>query len=421
MISLTNINLKKKISCLVCGPDTTYYSKFFVDNFLYVDLNKNIFSKELIFESVKCFFIYIKKFKINYINLRLIFTLSCLIPIIRKKKIKKIVCFFDYSLIGKAVKKILGNEIILIGFQHSMRGAQMNRKKLISGYDYYFQWDEFKEKKNIKKCKFINFGSLKSHIMLEKLNNWKILNRQFSKVKNLILISTFGNININFEKKYFRNLKFNEKIKKAELIYKNLNKNKISIENERECQALEYILICHELKKVAKKFNLKLKIISRYEESALNFMEKSSKRLYQEKIFFDSFFDNYEILSANFYNKIKILFKYKSNSIIYTNVSSLGKELLAMNFKTIFYSFISNKIHNYYYDRKSIFCCLKKDSSKLEKKINFLKKLNLKRFLGYKKKTKITFNSFEPSKKNLTIFLNLTGLKVNKKFNFDEL
>lgn len=421
MITLTNINLEKKISCIVCGPDTTYYRKCFVNNFLYVDPSKNIFSKKLLFESVKCFFSYIKKFKINYINLRLIFTLSCLIPIIKKKKIKKIVCFFDYSLVGKAVKKILGNEIILIGFQHSMRGAQMNRKKLISGYDYYFQWDEFKEKKNVKKCKFINFGSLKSHIMLEKLNNWKILNKQFSKIKNLILISSFGDININFEKKYFRNLKFDEKIKKAELIYKKLNKNKISIKNEKECQALEYFLICHELKKITKKLNLKLKIISRYEESSLNFKEKSSKKLSQEKKFFDSFFDNYQILSANFYNRIKILFKYKSNSIIYTNISSLGKELLAINFKTIFFSFISNKIHKYYYDRKSIFCCVKKDSSIIEKKINFLKKLKLKGFLGYKKKTTITFNSFEPSKKNLTMFLNLTGLKVNKRFNIDKI
>ena len=340
---------------------------------------------------------------------------------LKKKKIKKIVCFFDYSLIGKAVKKILGNKITLIGFQHSARGAQMNRRKLIFGYDYYFQWDEFKEKKNLKKCKFIDFGSLKSHIVLDKLNKWKILNKQFSKVKNLILISSFGDININLEKKYFANLKFEEKIKKAELIYKKFNKNKNLINNERECQALEYFLICHELKKITKKFNLKLKIISRYEESALNFMEKSSKKLNKEKIFFDSFFDNYEILSANFYNRIKILLKYKSNSIIYTNVSSLGKELLAINFKTIFYSFISSKIHKYYYDRKSIFCCLKKDSSMLEKKINFLKKLNLKRFLDYKKKTKIIFNSFEPSKKNLIMFLNLTGLKVNKKFNFDDL
>ena len=55
-------------------------------------------------------------------------------------------------------------------------------------------------KKKIKNCKFINFGSLKSHIVLERFQSWKLMKKQFSKVKNIILISSFGDLNINFDK-----------------------------------------------------------------------------------------------------------------------------------------------------------------------------------------------------------------------------
>ena len=147
MISFKNLNSEKKFNCLVCGPDTTYYRKCFKNNFLYIDPSKNIFDKTLIFESIICFFDYIKKFKVNYVNLRLILTLSLVIPILRKNNINKVICFFDYVLLGKALKKLLGKKIVLIGLQHSMRAAYMNRTKLISGYDYYFQWDEYKKKK----------------------------------------------------------------------------------------------------------------------------------------------------------------------------------------------------------------------------------------------------------------------------------
>ena len=420
MISFKNLNSEKKFNCLVCGPDTTYYRKCFKNNFLYIDPSKNIFDKTLIFESIICFFDYIKKFKINYVNLRLILTLSLVIPILRKNNINKVICFFDYVLLGKALKKLLGKKIVLIGLQHSMRAAHMNRTKLISGYDYYFQWDEYKKKKKIKNCKFINFGSLKSHIVLERFQSWKLMKKQFSKVKNIILISSFGDLNINFDKKFFTNLNFDQKIQKAELLYEQFKEKKILL-SIRESQALEYFLICYELKKIVEKFKLKLKIISRYEKSHLNFMEKSSKRLKQEEEFFDFFFEKYKIISANFYNKVKILFNYKSNSIIYTNISSLGKELLAMNFKTIFFSFISGKIHKTYYDKNSIFCCIKKESKLLEKKIDLLRRLKLNTFKEYKKKTLSTFNSFEPKKKNLEYFLNLTGLKIDKRCNLDRI
>ena len=196
------VNLKRNYNCIISGPDPVQYREQFKKNYLFADLNQNLYSKDLLLKSFFLFFKLIFKFKPNYENLRVILTLSLIIPIIKKKSIKKIICFFDYSKLGKALKKILKKEIVLIGLQHSMRASHMDRENLIKGFDYYFLWDHYKHKNKIKNCKFINFGSLKSYVVLERQKKWNYLRKKFKKNKNLVLISLYGGHNSDFENRF---------------------------------------------------------------------------------------------------------------------------------------------------------------------------------------------------------------------------
>ena len=70
----------------------------------------------------------------------------------------------------------------------------MDRRKLIAGYDKYYLWDNYKLKNKITNCEFINFGALKSYIVLEREKKWNCLNDEFKKSKRIILISSIGEI-----------------------------------------------------------------------------------------------------------------------------------------------------------------------------------------------------------------------------------
>jgi len=418
-ILFKEVNLKKKYSCIVCGPDTTYYRKCFEEDFLWVDNNQIIYNKKLLLKSIFTFFIIFFKFKFTYQNLRILITLSFLIPIIKELGKINIVCFFGYSLIGKSLKKILKKNITLIGFQHSMRDIRVDRKKELSNYDHYFQWNDFGNKKNIN-AKVVNFGSLKSYVVLEKYKKWKLIDKNFTKSKSLILISSFGPINANLDKRYFTGLTNSQKIKRAEQLYEDFTKNRIELQYHDK-QALEFFLLCSDLQKILSKLNLKLIILCRYQKSTLNIKEKSIKGFNAEQKFYKSFFDDFVTIQDNFYIRLNKLFKYKKNSIILTNISSLGKELLAMNFKVLFYGFVSNKVQKGYYDKKSIFCCLKKNQKTL---LNYLEQIKTLSIDGLKKKKQMTkrgFLSFEPKKKKFEYFQILTGLKLKKKMNLENI
>ncbi len=419
-ILFKKIDYNKNYSCLVCGPDTTYYRKCFEDNFLWVDNNHIIYDKKLILKSLITFFKVFSILKFSYQNFRLAITLSFLIPIIIKLKKIKIVCFLDYSLIGKTLKIFFKDKVTLIGFQNSMRDIRVDRKKEISNFDYYFQWDHFMNKKSLKNCKLVNFGSLKSHIVLEKYKKWSLINKDYSKVKNIILISSFGPLNLNLEKRYFNGLSKDEKIKKAEKLYKDFISKKIHIKFH-DLQALEFFLLCNDLNKILGRLNLKLIILSRYEKSKINIMEKSILRFNAENKFYKFFFKNFLKIHDNFYLRLIKMMKHKKDSLVLTNVSSLGKELLGMNFKVLFYSFITFRMQKDYYDKSSNFCCLQKDKDELLKKINSLKKLNLNQVTKKKKLTKKSFLSFDPNIKKFKYFLSLSGLKVKKNLDFKKI
>ena len=407
------VDIKKNYSCLICGPDTSDLSKHFVKNYLFVDLNKNLYSKKLLIKSFILFFNLIFKFFPSYKNFRLILTLSLVTPLIIEKKISRIICFLDYSKIGKELKKILGKKVVLIGLQHSMRASHMDRKKLITGYDKYYLWDDYKLKNKITNCEFINFGALKSYIVLEREKKWSCLNNEFKKSKRIILISSIGEISFDFEKKFLNNLSKEKKINKILSIYNQFKNKKIKL-NIRDRQALEFFMLCITLQKIVKKNNFNLTIIGRFENSLLEENEKSSKRLKKEKLFLDYFFDEYNLISLDIYKRLIHSLKNK-DSLFITNISSLGKEMLALNYKVIFFSFLNFRLNPDYFDKKSLFCCLDYNNKIFSKKILSLFSLDFKSFEFEKKKCKRGFLSFQPTKEKLFEFLQETGLNLKKR------
>ena len=411
------VDLNKNYNCIISGPDPMHYKEQFKTNFIFADLNQNPYSKDLLLKSFFLFFKLIFKFKPNYRNLRVILTLSLIIPIIKKKSIKKIICFFDYSRLGKALKKILKKEIVLIGFQHSMRASNMDRENLIKGFDYYFLWDHYKHKNKIKNCKFINFGSLKSYIVLERRKKWNYLEKKFKKNKNLVLISSYGNIIDEIEERFLKNLSKNERISKINSIYKGFMSKKIKL-NERENQALEFFLLCYAISKIIKKYNFNLIIINRSAHSIDYNSEKFHKISKKEKEYFNYFFENYKILGSDHFRRLDQALKLK-NSIFITNISSMGKELFALNYKVIFYSFLGYKLNPDYFDIKSIFCLLKRDDQLLLNKIKKISNLSSNDFKKEKRKVKKTFPSFVPDKKKFKFFLSLSSLELKKKIKFN--
>ena len=336
--------------------------------------------------------------------------MSLIIPII-KKSIKKIICFFDYSKLGKALKKILKKEIVLIGLQHSMRASHMDRENLIKGFDYYFLWDHYKHKNKIKNCKFINFGSLKSYVVLERQKKWNYLRKKFKKNKNLVLISLYGGHNSDFENRFLKNLSKNQMIDKINSVYKDFMSKKIIL-NFRENLTLEFFLNCLALSKIVKNNNFKLTIINPMPIPLI--MGAKSYNSKKEKIFFNNFFKKYKILGSDHHRRLAKALKLK-NSIFITNVSSMGKELLALNYKVIFYSFLNYKYNPDYFDKNSIFCLLKRDDQLLLNKIKKISNLSEIKFKKEKYKSKKTFSSFNPDKKKFKYFLNFFGLELKGK------
>ena len=68
------VNLKRNYNCIISGPDPVLYREQFKKNYLFADLNQNLYSKDLLLKSFFLFFKLIFKFKPNYENLRVILT-----------------------------------------------------------------------------------------------------------------------------------------------------------------------------------------------------------------------------------------------------------------------------------------------------------------------------------------------------------
>ena len=403
------VDLKKDYASVICGPDSLRIRKQFKENYLFFDLDEMVFSKKLLLKSFILFLKLIIKTRFSYKNFRVSLAASLIVPVIKHKSIKKIICFMDYSIIGKVLKQILKEEVTLIGFQHSMRDNRTDRNKLIEGYDHYFLWDDYKNKLISKKKNLIKFGALKSYIILEKYKKWHYLKKNFTKSKTLVLISTFAKYNQNFDKIFLNNLNKEQKIKKVNSIY-NKFKNKKLFLNNYERQSLEYFVLCDSISKFIKKYDFKLIIIGRNfknrfkENKTINFVKS-------EQIFFKFFFNNFKIINLDFFKRLNKAIEFK-DSIFITNISSFGKEIMAMNYKAIFYSFLTFSMNPGYYDKKSLFCCLKKNESKFFDKIIKLNNLSFQKYIKEKKTNKKSFLSFEPNKLKFQKFLNLTGLKL---------
>ena len=400
------LDLSKNYSCIICGPDDYNQRNYFLKDYLFLDILKsNPFSFRYFFANIKLFFYNLINIEINIPNLRFLFLVCMVAPLIKKNKVTKIICFIDYYKLGEFFRLVFKEKVVVVGFQFSVRGFKKNKIKSINFYDHYLMWDEIDTNDNYLKKKInkiYKFGSLKSYAALEKFNKWNILNKEFKTPKKIILISTIASNYIKFYNKHLLNEK--NEINKINSLYEQ-NKKK-NIFNRSEIQPLDFFRLSLILRDYLYKHNKPLEIIMR-ERDRFSFSYNNElsilKNLFLNKKI------KVKFISKNNLNRLGYALSNK-NEIFVTDCSSLGKELLALHCKVLFFSNLSHRFVPFYYDFKSVFCCNDRKNNFL-KNLKKLEKLNFLKFLIELKKTKKTFCSFTPNYERLKSFLNLTNLR----------
>ena len=279
------LNEKKNFSCVVCGADDFNQRKFFKSDYIFADiLESNPIIKKYFFSSLKIFFKNLHKIKLSVPNLRFLFLVSSLTPLILSKNIRSVICFIDYYKIGKFFKLVLGNKINLIGFQFSVRGFPTKRDDMIKQFDYYYLWDVLDKNSEYDEKKLIKFGSLKSYIALEKYNKWNFLEKDFEKVNKIILISSVAENYAAFFKKFLtdKKLSIEEKLK---ILVNKFEKKEIDFIREQQ-QAFDFFRLAIILKEYLIKSQKPLEIIIRgtnKDPKKLNFEKTILKKLFESK------------------------------------------------------------------------------------------------------------------------------------------
>tara|TARA_B100000941_G_C28495174_1_gene550436 strand:+ start:868 stop:2130 length:1263 start_codon:yes stop_codon:yes gene_type:complete len=396
-------------SCVVCGSDDFNQRKFFKSDYIFADiLESNPIIKRYFFSSLKVFFKNLNKIKLSTQNLRFLFLVSSLTPLILDKNIKTVICFIDYYKIGKIFKLVLGNKINLIGFQFSVRGFPTKRDNMIKQFDYYYLWDVLDKNSEYKDKKLIKFGSLKSYIALEKYNKWNFLDKDFKEANKIILISSVAENYTAFFKKFLldKKLSIEEKLKS---VIEKFEKREIDFIRE-QLQAFDFFRLAIILKEYLIKTQKPLEIIIRGTNKDIN-------KLKYEKIILNKLFDNERIKSINlversFLERVNYALENK-NEVFVTDCSSFGKEILALGCKVIFYSNIGNRYVPFYYDYNTVFCS-NNIMDNFEINIEKLIKFSKSDFINELKKAKKTFSSFTPDVNKLNNFLNQSNLSIIK-------
>ncbi len=403
------LNEKKNFSCVVCGADDFNQRKFFKSDYIFADiLESNPIIKKYFFSSLKIFFKNLHKIKLSVPNLRFLFLVSSLTPLILSKNIRSVICFIDYYKIGKFFKLVLGNKINLIGFQFSVRGFPTKRDDMIKQFDYYYLWDVLDKNSEYDEKKLIKFGSLKSYIALEKYNKWNFLEKDFEKVNKIILISSVAENYAAFFKKFLtdKKLSIEEKLK---ILVNKFEKKEIDFIREQQ-QAFDFFRLAIILKEYLIKSQKPLEIIIRgtnKDPKKLNFEKTILKKLFESKRI-----KSINLVEKNFLERVNYALENK-NEIFVTDCSSFGKEILALGCKVIFYSNIGNRYVPFYYDYDTVFCSNNMNNN-FEINIEKLIKFKKSDFVNELTKAKKTFSSFTPDIKKLNNFLNQSNLSVIK-------
>lgn len=426
-INLTSwqfVTIKDDYKIIIFGPEAKSQLNYFKKNFFYFNLNKNnIFNFKLIFPGIIYFlsllatrpFILLKYTKLWP-------KLFFLIAIIKLKKIKKLICLVDYNQWPKIIKMLLGNEVKTIAIQNSFRGYPLYRPTLTKNFDEYFMWSDFNdEEKKIIKSKLLDFGALKSYLVVNKNNLWNLIkeipnNTDLSRPKELVLISSFSFAHVKFYNKYLRDIpltKFSatlENLEKKCLEHRffgklySPEKNMLFRKRNILFQCIEFFKMCLFIKDYVKSNKIKLSI---FERNAPN-----NEYYISEKISFKRIFNQDLFLNLNAYEKIEYIVK-NINAVFITNISNLGKECLALNRKSFFFSTLLHYYNKDSFDYSSKIFCIEKSSKNFQESLNYLFNMKSDEFTKAKSELKKTVNSCNITQEKFKNFLKITGLEIN--------
>ena len=223
----------------------------------------------------------------------------------------------------------------------------MNRTLLAKDFDEYYYWNEFKdcEKKLLNSTKVLPLGSLKSHLVVNDKDLWNSIKKLpdstiESGKKNLVLISSFHSSFLMVYDKYLKNVP----VQKYEQILNNLetkclkkkifgrikilNKNVKIPKRMFYYQSIEFFKMCIFVRKFIKDQDIKLAIIERNREGTeMHKFEKFLSKTIRWKL----------LGKLRCFPKIEYIVRNK-NHVFLTNISTLGRETLALNRKSFFFS-----------------------------------------------------------------------------------
>ena len=423
--SFRYIKLEDDFRNIIFGPEAKLYLKYFKKNYYYIEPTKEtIINLKLILPCLFNFFLYlIKKPKLTIKYLKISPRLFFIISLIKIKKIKKTISLVDYNEWPNVIKEFLGNEIYSIGVQTSLRAHPLNRVLLAKDFNNYYYWNEFKdsEKKKLNSTKIYPLGALKSCLVVNDKSLWNIVDllpesSSGDKKKNLVLISTMHETYIGFFEKFLSN-KSEADYDKIILDLENkcLNNKlfgKIKFSNKKEkvprrmfyFQPIEFFKMCIFIKRYINEEDVNLSIIER---------NKIGTRSYEfEKKFFQNFFGKDLLTNLEVFEKIEYIVNNR-NHVFLTNISSMGKEALALNRKSFFFSTLLHFYNPDFFEKKSNFFSINDQYGEFKKSLTQLFDLTGEKFSKNKMDLKPILPSCSITKKNFKDFLLATDLELN--------
>ena len=404
--SFNKINLDEDFSCIIFGPQAFNQTKYFKKDYCYIDpLRHNIYNFNLILIGVRIFIVNFLKNPIFYFKLIKFWpTLFFVCAFIEKKKIKSILSLVDYNIWPVNFKKILGKKINTIAVQNSSRGYPMPKMKFLNSFDEYFVWSDLtneQHQQHNKKTKIHRLGSLKMCFHVAKNNKWNFIesNPTADNIKKkLYLVSCYSSVHFSFYEEYFLGLDLDQCKKKL----LNADPSKMQLQ---EIHCIEFVYFCFYLKNFLSysKKNIDFCIIER---NPVN-----SVLLDDEVKFFKRFFNNPNFLLEGYDEKFNTILKDSNKEAVYlSNTSNLGREVFALNLKTLFFSKYMHMKNPSFYQKENIFYSIDENQEEFNEKLEKILEMKPDSFEENKKLINNYVHTNSPDKNDIKNFLNRTGL-----------
>ena len=193
-----------------------------------------------------------------------------------------------------------------------------------------------------------------------------------------------------FKKKFFGRIKI-------------LNKNVKIPKRMFYYQSIEFFKMCIFVRKFIKDQDIKLTIIERNREGTE--MHKF------EKNFFQKLFGGNYLVNLDAFQKIEYIVRNK-NHVFLTNISTLGRETLALNRKSFFFSTLLHFYNPDFFDKNSNFFSINEKYEDFKKSLNQIFSLPSKNFSENKINLKFSVPSCDIIKNHLEKFLISTELEL---------